>query len=72
MSIGPVVRESASLIARGDLRELEHFRHFQTQAAAMQCESIRWLYSVVPSMFKPSRAELSQFLHKVELDKVNL
>jgi len=71
MSIGPVVRESASLIARGDLRELEHFRQFQTQAATMQCESIRWLYSVIPSMFKPIRAEQFQFLHKVRLHKVN-
>lgn len=65
MSIGPVVRESASLIARGDLRELEHFRQFQTQAATMQCESIRWLYSVIPSIFKPTRPEQFQFLHKV-------
>ena len=66
VAISPTVRESAALIARGDLREVEHFRQFQAQAAAMQSESIRWIYSVAPSMFKPSHKEELHFLHKVK------
>jgi integrator complex subunit 1 len=65
LAVSPSVRESASLVARGDLREMELLKQFQGQATAMQRESVKWLYKAVPLLFRPNRAEYVHCLHKV-------
>lgn len=59
------MRESASLVARGDLREMELFRQFHVQASAVQRESISWLQNAVPSVFEPNRVDYIHCLRKV-------
>ncbi|XP_045031439.1 integrator complex subunit 1 [Daphnia magna] len=65
LAISPSVRESASLVARGDLREMELFRQFHVQASAVQRESISWLHVAIPSIFEPNRADYIHCLRKV-------
>lgn len=65
LAISPSVRESATLVARGDLREMELFRQFHVQASAVQRESISWLQSAVPSVFEPGRVDYIHCLRKV-------
>ena len=65
LAISPSVRESASMVARGDLREMELFRQFHVQASAVQRESINWLQIAVPSVFEPNRVDYIHCLRKV-------
>lgn len=65
LSISPSVRESASLVARGDLREMELFRQFHVQASAIQREAVSWLQIAIPSVFEPNRADYMHSLRKV-------
>ena len=65
LAVNPLVRESAALVARGDLREVQQLRQYQAQASSMQRESLWWLYSSVPVLFKPSRVEYVHCLHKI-------
>ena len=65
LAVSPAVRESAVLVARGDLRDSEHFRQFHLAASAIQREAIVWLHASVPSVFEPNRADYVHCLRKV-------
>lgn len=67
LAISPSVRESASMVARGDLREMELFRQFHVQASAIQREAICWLHAAVPAVFEPSRPDYIHCLRKVSI-----
>ena len=67
LAISPSVRESASMVARGDLREMEQFRQFHVQASAIQREAISWLQSAVPTVFEPNRVDYIHCLRKVNM-----
>lgn len=65
LAVSPSVRESAVLVARGDLRDSEHFRQFHLAASAIQREAIAWLHAAVPAVFEPARAEYAHCIRKV-------
>jgi hypothetical protein len=71
LAISPGVRESASLVARGDLREMELFRQFHVQASAVQRESISCLRTSIPSVFEPNRVDYIHCLRKVSVVTFN-
>lgn len=68
LAISPTIRESAALISRIDLREMELFRQFQVQASTIQREALNWLRAAVPSVFEASRADYIHCLRKVNTE----
>lgn len=66
LTVNPAVRESAVLVGRGELREVELFRQFHQAASAIQREAVLWLYAAVPVVFEPTRpVEFVHCLRKV-------
>ena len=65
LAISPGVRESAALVARGDIRDMETFRQFHIQVSTIQREAINWFNACVPAIFEPIRADYVQSLRKV-------
>jgi integrator complex subunit 1 len=65
LAISPSVCKSASLVTDGDFREPKLLKEYQKQAAAMQTESVKWLYEAVPLLFRPNSAQYVHCLHKV-------
>ena len=72
LAISPSVRESAALVARGDIRDMEIFRQFHVQVSTIQREAINWFHVCVPAIFEPIRADYIQSLRKVFISNNNL
>lgn len=64
MAITPAVRESATALFRGEKKDISPLRNYQMQVATIQRDTVWWLHTVVPKMFKPARNEFLHCLHK--------
>ena len=71
LAISPSVRESAALISRGDMRDIDIFRQFHVQVSTIQREAINWFHVSVPAVFEPIRADYVQNLRKVLNNSLN-
>ncbi|XP_059480068.1 integrator complex subunit 1 [Neocloeon triangulifer] len=65
LGISPAVREAASLIARGERKEVQTMINYQNMAAKIQRDSVWWLHETVIKMYHPSAQEFVHILHKV-------
>lgn len=64
LAITPAVREAATAFFRGEKKNVSALRNYQMQVAAIQRDTVWWLHTVVPKMFKPGRIEFLHSLHK--------
>ncbi|KAK8758150.1 hypothetical protein V5799_004219, partial [Amblyomma americanum] len=64
MAITPAVREAATALFRGEKKDISPLRNYQMQVATIQRDTVWWLHTVVPKMFKPARNEFLHCLHK--------
>lgn len=64
LAITPAVREAATALFRGEKKDVSPLRHYQMQVATIQRDTVWWLHTVVPRMFKPARNEFLHCLHK--------
>ncbi|XP_072029946.1 integrator complex subunit 1-like isoform X2 [Amphiura filiformis] len=65
LSVTPSVREAVAAYTRGDRKDMDILRSFQTQACVMQRDAIWWLHTVIPNMFSVNQQEFTQCVHKV-------
>ncbi|XP_071797108.1 integrator complex subunit 1-like isoform X1 [Asterias amurensis] len=65
LSVNPAVKEAVAAYTRGDRKDMDVLRTFQTQASVMQRDAVWWLHTVVPKMFKVNQQEFNQCLQKV-------
>lgn len=67
VAISPGVRESATLIFRGEPREKdpEPVRRYQDMVALIQRDTLHWMYRIVPKCYNPSKEEFTRALHKI-------
>ncbi|CAL4082032.1 unnamed protein product, partial [Meganyctiphanes norvegica] len=67
VAISPGVRESAALMFRGEPREKdpEPVRRYQDMVAAIQRDTLHWMYRIVPKCYNPSKEEFTRVLHKI-------
>ncbi|KAL3185664.1 hypothetical protein MRX96_028572 [Rhipicephalus microplus] len=64
LAITPAVREAATALFRGEKKDISPLRNYQMQVATIQRDTVWWLHTVVPKMFKPGRNEFLHCLHK--------
>lgn len=64
LAITPAVREAATALFRGEKKDVSAFRNYQLTVATIQRDTVWWLHTVVPKMFKPGRSEFLHCLHK--------
>lgn len=64
LAITPAVREAATALFRGEKKDTSPLRNYQMQVATIQRDTVWWLHTVVPRMFKPARNEFLHCLHK--------
>lgn len=64
LAITPAVREAATALFRGEKKDISPLRNYQMQVATIQRDTVWWLHTVVPRMFKPARNEFLHCLHK--------
>lgn len=66
LSVSPQIKEAnVSMRSGRDNRGSRVLIEFYQQMAEIQCDALKWLYEVVPILFKPNDAEFSQALHKL-------
>ncbi|XP_064459431.1 integrator complex subunit 1-like [Ornithodoros turicata] len=65
LAITPAVREAATAFFRSEKKDMSAFRSYQSTVATIQRDTVWWLHTVVPKMFKPARNEFLHCLHKV-------
>ncbi|XP_002435477.4 integrator complex subunit 1 [Ixodes scapularis] len=64
LAITPAVREAATAFFRGEKKDISALRNYQMQVATIQRDTVWWLHTIVPKMFKPGRNEFIHCLHK--------
>lgn len=68
MTVSPQVREAnVSLKAGKEMKSNSTLMNFYQQMAAIQLDSLTWMYENVPGIFQPSPIEYKQALHKILL-----
>ncbi|XP_035215176.1 integrator complex subunit 1-like [Stegodyphus dumicola] len=65
LGVSPAVKEQFSTCSRGEKRDLTQLRNYQLQVSNIQRDSVYWLYSTVPKLFKPGRNEFIHSIHKL-------
>ncbi|KAF2347066.1 protein of unknown function DUF3677, partial [Trinorchestia longiramus] len=65
VAISPTVRESATLMFRGEHRDLEPVRRYQDLVASIQQDAMYWMHKTVPKMYGPSKDDYVRALHKL-------
>lgn len=63
--VSPQIREANVL--RRETKGNRIFIEYYDQMSRIQCEAVRWMFDMVPSVFKPSDADYTQSLHKILL-----
>lgn len=68
LSVSPQIREaSAPLRAGREVKGTKTIIDYYEQMLQIQCEALKWIYDIVPVLFKPGEVEYSQALHKLLL-----
>lgn len=68
LSVSPQIREaSVSIRAGREAKGTKILIDYYDQMLHIQCEALKWIYEIVPILFKPSEADYSQALHKLLL-----
>lgn len=68
LSVSPQIREANVLLRAG--RETKCSKvliEYYDQMSRIQCDAVKWMFDVVPNLFKPSDIDYTQALHKVLL-----
>ncbi|XP_049803946.1 integrator complex subunit 1 isoform X1 [Schistocerca nitens] len=65
LAISPAVKEAASLLARGDKREIQVLHNFQSLVAKIQRDAVWWLHDTAIKMYHPTPQDFVHVLHKV-------
>lgn len=66
LSVSPQIREANVLIRAGrEAKGSKILIEYYDQMSRIQCEAIKWMFEVVPVLFKPNEAEYTQLLHKL-------
>ncbi|XP_066292608.1 integrator complex subunit 1-like [Branchiostoma lanceolatum] len=66
LSVTAAVKEAASALARGEKKvDLETLRRFQLQSSVIQRDSVWWLHTIAPGMFKLNSTDYVQCIQKV-------
>lgn len=65
LGITAQVKEAGAAWDKGEKKNLEVLRSFQTQIAAIQRDAVWWLHTVVPSISKLASKDYVHCLHKV-------
>lgn len=67
LAVSPTVRESATLYARGERKEMHALQKFQNQISKIQSDALWWLHDTVPRIYRPNTADFISNLRKVSL-----
>ncbi|XP_019614901.1 PREDICTED: integrator complex subunit 1-like [Branchiostoma belcheri] len=66
LSVTATVKEAASAVSRGDKKvDVETLRRFQLQSSVIQRDSVWWLHTIAPGMFKLNSTDYVQCIQKV-------
>ncbi|XP_078691976.1 integrator complex subunit 1-like [Branchiostoma floridae x Branchiostoma belcheri] len=65
LSVTAAVKEAASAVSRGDKKDVETLRRFQLQSSVIQRDSVWWLHTIAPGMFKLNSTDYVQCIQKV-------
>lgn len=68
LSVSPQIREANVLLRAG--RETKGGKvliEYYEQMSCIQCDAVKWMFDIVPNLFKPTDAEYTQSLHKILL-----
>lgn len=66
LSVSPQIREAnVQLRAGRETRSNKVLFDYYDQMSRIQCEAVKWMFDVVPTLFKPSDNEYVQALHKL-------
>lgn len=66
MSVSPQIREANVLLRAGrETKSNKVLVEYYDQMSRIQCEAVKWMFDVVPMLFKPSDNEYVQSLHKL-------
>uniref|UniRef100_UPI00358F4073 integrator complex subunit 1 n=1 Tax=Myxine glutinosa TaxID=7769 RepID=UPI00358F4073 len=65
LSITAQVKEAGIACDKGEKKNLEPLRTFQRQIAAIQCDTVCWLHTIVPTSFKLPPKDYVHCLYKV-------
>lgn len=68
LSVSPQIREANVLMRAGrETKGSKILFDYYDQMSRIQCEAVKWMFEVVPNLFKPSDTEYTQSLHKILL-----
>lgn len=68
LSVSPQIREANVLLRAGrETKGSKVLIEYYEQMSLIQCEAVKWMYEIVPKLFKPSDSEYTQSLHKILL-----
>lgn len=68
LSVSPQIREANVLLRAGrETKGSKILIEYYDQMSRIQCEAVKWMFDIVPTLFKPSDAEYTQALHKILL-----
>ncbi|XP_078609542.1 integrator complex subunit 1-like isoform X2 [Branchiostoma floridae x Branchiostoma japonicum] len=66
LSVTAAVKEAASALSRGEKKvDVETLRRFQLQSSVIQRDSVWWLHTIAPGMFKLNSTDYVQCIQKV-------
>ncbi|MCL4131593.1 UNVERIFIED_CONTAM: hypothetical protein GTU68_040453, partial [Idotea baltica] len=65
VSISPQVRDGASLMYRGDNRDLELVKRYQETVSGIQQDALYWMHRIVPKTYAPPKEEYIKSMHKM-------
>lgn len=68
LSVSPQIREANVLLRAGrETKGSKILIEYYDQMSLIQREAVKWMYNIVPTLFKPSDADYTQSLHKILL-----
>lgn len=65
VAISPAIRENATLVLRGEHRDVECVRRYQDLVASIQQDAMHWMHKTVPKMYGPGKDDYVRALHKL-------